>query len=114
MPVGENPGRTPHRSDWVLTLDDARMAGSADHWPPPLRDALKLEKEMAFYLLNFTRAGAFDDRPPTMQEQDSMALGLWGLSERSQYRDQLNARDQVVVYVGVPDRAIVGHDQLAS
>jgi hypothetical protein len=68
---------------------------------------------VACYLLNFSKGGAFDERVLSAQGKDLMAVGLWGLNARSPYLSELEQGDEIVVYVGSPERAVVGHGQLA-
>lgn len=43
-----------------------------------------------------------------------MRLGMWGVDAHERHRNALAAGDRVLIYLGAPDRQLVGRAELAS
>ena len=70
---------------------------------------------MSFFLLNFARSAAFDNaRPLCEQAVELLRTRLWGIGPNAPFRAVLAPGDEVVVYVGAPDRMLVGSGVLAT
>ena len=71
---------------------------------------------MASYLFAYTNSMAGDGRPLVEQAGELLDVKLWGINVGAQNRGRLAAGDDIVVYVGGPERerAFVGHAVLAS
>lgn len=69
---------------------------------------------VTYYLLNFTSKGA--DKSRSLREQATQLLdaGMWGIGDKTANRNQLAPGDEVLAYVGAPERAFVGHGRLSS
>jgi predicted type IV restriction endonuclease len=69
---------------------------------------------MACYLFNFSRKGAAKGRTLREQAAELLDLGLWGIGEKTPLRTGLAPDDKVLIYVGAPERAFIGHARLAT
>lgn len=74
----------------------------------------KVAARMACYLFNFTRTNAKKDVALRTQAAELLRLGLWGIGPNTQNRKALAPGDQMVVFIGSPDRAFIGSATLAS
>jgi predicted type IV restriction endonuclease len=72
------------------------------------------EVAVAYYLFNFTRKNAKKGLPLAQQAAELLNAKLWGIGNKTANRDLLASGDQVLVYVGAPERAFVGHARLGS
>ena len=72
------------------------------------------EPTIGHYLFNFSRKGAAKGR--TLQEQaaELLQVKLWGIGSKTPNRGSLAAGDRVLIYVGAPEYAFIGHAELAS
>jgi predicted type IV restriction endonuclease len=66
------------------------------------------------YLFNFSRKGAAKGRSLREQATELLDLGLWGIGEKTPLRGTLAQGERVLIYLGAPERAFIGHAQLAS
>ncbi len=69
---------------------------------------------MAYYLFNFTSKGADKSRSLRAQAGELLEVGLWGIGDKTANRDALAPGNEVLAYVGAPERAFVGHARLSS
>jgi hypothetical protein len=69
---------------------------------------------VAHYLFNFTKKGA--NQSKTLRDQAAQLLHakLWGIGDKTANRSLLTVGDHVLVYVGAPEKAFVGHGTLSS
>jgi predicted type IV restriction endonuclease len=69
---------------------------------------------MGYYLFNFSKKGA--TRSKTLREQAAELLDvkMWGIGAKTPNRLSLAPGDCVLVYVGAPERAFIGHAELES
>jgi hypothetical protein len=66
------------------------------------------------YLFNFSRKGAAPGRSLASQAGDLVQVGLWGIGEKTPLRSKLARGDRVLLYVGAPERSVIGHATLGS
>jgi hypothetical protein len=66
------------------------------------------------YLFNVVNAGAADQPSARDAAFGRLRVGLWGVDADEPHRDRLAAGDLVLVYLGAPDRELVGRGELAS
>lgn len=69
---------------------------------------------MAHYLFNFSKKGAAKGRTLREQAAELLELCLWGIGAKTPNRNSLAAGDRVLIYVGAPEYAFIGHVTLAS
>ena len=69
---------------------------------------------MAHYLFNFTKASADKSKPLAGQAAPLLQVRLWGIGQKTANRGALKTGDQVLAYVGAPDRGFVGYGVLSS
>jgi hypothetical protein len=69
---------------------------------------------MAYYLFNFVKGDAASGPAPHEQATGFMRVGMWGVDAGERHRDALAPGDLVLLYLGAPDRELIGHAQLAS
>jgi hypothetical protein len=69
---------------------------------------------VAHYLFNLVEDDAAPR--PALREQAAGLLraGIWGIAVDERHRDALAAGDHVLVYLGAPERKLVGRAELAS
>lgn len=78
------------------------------------RVLIEYTRAVAYFLFNYTAANAKKGVPLRKQAAALLDLGLWGIGEKTQNRKALQSGDQIVAYVGAPERAFVGRATLAS
>lgn len=69
---------------------------------------------MAYFLFNFTRKGAARGRTLRDQTADLLEARLWGIGLKTANRDALAPEDDILLYVGAPESAFIGHARLAE
>ena len=69
---------------------------------------------MAFYLFNFSAAGAPEVRPQRELATELLRGGVWSIGPGTPHRDALAPGDLALIYVAAPDRVFIGRAQLAS
>lgn len=69
---------------------------------------------MGHYLFNFTKRGAAKGRSLREQAADLLEVKLWGIGPKTPHRGALAPGDRVLIYVGAPESAFIGHAELAS
>ena len=69
---------------------------------------------MAHYILNLVERGAGPGPAPSEQAAGFLRAGMWGVDTDEPHRDALAAGDLALVYLGAPDREIIGRAELAS
>jgi hypothetical protein len=69
---------------------------------------------VAHYLFNFVNGEAA--QRPALREQAAgfLRVRMWGIDAHEPHRDALAAGDLVLVYLGAPDREVIGRAELAS
>jgi hypothetical protein len=69
---------------------------------------------VAHYLFNFV-VGEAAQRPASREQAAGfLRVGMWGIDADEPHRDALAARDLVLIYLGAPDRELIGRAELAS
>ncbi|HWT91456.1 MAG TPA: hypothetical protein VN238_00530 [Solirubrobacteraceae bacterium] len=63
---------------------------------------------MADWVLNFTKSGVKVKKQLSAQARELLDAGLWGLPSTAQARDRIAPGDRVLVYVGAPERVLIG------
>ena len=66
------------------------------------------------YLFNFTKSGAAKGRSMREQAAELLTAKLWGIGEKAPNRRSLGPGDRILIYVGAPESAFIGHAELAS
>jgi hypothetical protein len=69
---------------------------------------------MAYYLFNFVNGEVAQRPSPREQAAGYLRVRLWGIDANEPHRDALAAGDLVLVYLGAPDRELIGRAELAS
>jgi hypothetical protein len=69
---------------------------------------------LAHYLFNLVNGEAA--QPPRLHEQAAafLRVRMWGIDAGERHRDALAAGDLVLVYLGAPERELIGRADLAS
>lgn len=69
---------------------------------------------MAHYLFNVVNGEAAEQPSRREEALERLRAGLWGVDADEPHRDALAAGDLALVYLGAPDRELVGRAELAS
>jgi len=69
---------------------------------------------MACYIFNFTKRNAHKDQSLRAQASAPLAAGMWGIGASTPNRERLGAGDQILPYVGAPERQFVGDAVVGS
>jgi hypothetical protein len=69
---------------------------------------------VAHYLFNVVNGEAAEQPSRREEALERLRAGLWGVDADEPHRDALAAGDLALVYLGAPDRELVGRAELAS
>jgi hypothetical protein len=69
---------------------------------------------VAHYLFNVVKRDGATGPAPREQAGAFLRVGMWGIDADEPHRDALAAGDLVLVYLGAPERELIGRAQLAS
>jgi predicted type IV restriction endonuclease len=69
---------------------------------------------MGHYLLNFSKKGAARGKSLREQAGELLNVGMWGIGAKTPNRNSLSPGDQVLIYVGAPEREFIGCAELGS
>ena len=69
---------------------------------------------MAHYLFNVVNGDGAKERAVREEAVERLRVRLWGVDADEPHRDALAAGDLVLVYLGAPDRELIGQAELAS
>ena len=69
---------------------------------------------MATWVLNFTKSGTKDKKQLVAQARELLEVGLWGIPPGNPMKDKMKPGDQVLAFVGAPERRFVGDAALAT
>jgi hypothetical protein len=69
---------------------------------------------MADWIVNFTKDGAHDPKRMTAEARALLGARLWGIPASAPTKDKPVPGDRLLLYVGAPDKAFVGHATIAS
>jgi hypothetical protein len=69
---------------------------------------------MAHYIFNVVNADAATATAVREQTAGLLRVRMWGVDVDEPHRDELAARDLVLLYLGAPDREFIGRAELAS
>lgn len=69
---------------------------------------------MAHYLFNFVKGDVASGRALREEAAGLLRAGIWGVDADEPHRDALAAGDLVLVYLGAPERKLIGRSELAS
>lgn len=69
---------------------------------------------MAHYLFNVVRRDAGRGSTPREEVARLLRARLWGVDDGERHRDALASGDLVLIYLGAPQRELIGRAELAS
>jgi hypothetical protein len=69
---------------------------------------------VAHYLFNLVSRGAAKRPAPREQAAGFLRVKLWGIDSDERHRDLLAPGDLVLIYLGAPERELIGRAELAS
>jgi hypothetical protein len=69
---------------------------------------------MAHYLFNFVKAAAAKDSPLRDQAGKLLEIKLWGVGPKAPLKDSLAPGDQILAYVGAPEKVFIGRATIAQ
>ena len=69
---------------------------------------------MAHYLFNFSEPDAAQVPAKREQAAARLRVKMWGVDADEPHRDRLAPGDLILIYLGEPERAFVGHAELVS
>jgi type I restriction and modification enzyme subunit R-like protein len=69
---------------------------------------------LAYYIFNFTKSGAEKGSSLAEQAGRLLEVQLWGIGSKTPNKDRLAAGDKVLIYVGAPERLLIGEGTLSS
>jgi hypothetical protein len=69
---------------------------------------------VAHYLFNFVNRGVAQRPTPREQAAGYLRVRMWGVDADEPHSDALAAGDLVLVYLGAPEREVIGRAELAS
>ena len=84
-------------------------AGSA-----ALRARTPLQEDLAYYIFNIKTAGAASRSAVRDRVADLLRVRMWGVDADERHRDSLAPGDLVLLYLGAPDRELIGRAELVS
>lgn len=69
---------------------------------------------MAHYLFNFVKRDVVSGPALREEASDFLRAGMWGIDADEPHRPALTVGDLVLVYLGAPERKLIGRAELAS